>query len=448
MKKRYRKVKWGLILLIPVLGSVFYTQYPKLTIISGYAAKNIASNVYLAKRNPDSVIQNDLQVPHVSLANAGIVPEDSAAEASVFGMQTRRAVYRQGLGSVLIPDGKELPENPLRPSRIWTSSPMPYPIGQGSPVDTIFPEVDYPQLQKGVEQAFKNPEIQRTRTVLVLYDGHLVAERFVAGFGPNTPVLGWSMTKSVLATLYGILEFQGKVRVTEKAGVTSWGKDARRDITLDDLLRMQSGLAWKEDYSGISDVTRMLFMTDDMATIQADKPLLGPPGSIWNYSSGATNLLSGLLRNMFENDQQYLDFPYRELVDRIGMNSMILETDLSGNFVGSSYAWASTRDWGRFGLLYMRRGDWFGDRIFDADWVDYVSLPTQESDGSYGAHFWLNLDGKYRDAPRDMFMANGYQGQHVFIIPSKKLVIVRTGLAEGPDFDGNAFLRKVLSAFP
>ena len=175
---------------------------------------------------------------------------------------------------------------------------------------------------------------------------------------------------------------------------------------------------------------------------------MGPPGSIWNYSSGTSNLLSGLLRKEFEGDQAYLDFPYSELIDRIGMHSMILETDLTGNFVGSSYGWASTRDWARFGLLYLHRGNWAGTQLFDSDWVDYITEPTPKSNGSYGAHFWLNRDGKYPDAPEDMFMANGYQGQHVFIIPSRDLVIVRTGLAEAPDFDGNAFLREVLKAFP
>jgi CubicO group peptidase (beta-lactamase class C family) len=185
-----------------------------------------------------------------------------------------------------------------------------------------------------------------------------------------------------------------------------------------------------------------------MAAIQAEKELLGPPGSIWNYSSGTSNLLSGLMREMFESDQEYLDFAYGEFIDRIRMYSMVLETDLDGNFVGSSYGWASTRDWAKFGLLYLRRGNWAGQQIFDPSWVDYVSRPTAQSDGSYGAHFWLNRDGKYPDAPEDMFMANGYQGQHVFIIPSRDLVVVRTGLAEGPDFDGNAFLRELLAAIP
>jgi len=448
MKKGMGKTKWVLLIVAPLLALGFYTQYPKLTIISGYAAKNLASNVYLAGRTQESVISNDHDIPMISLASEEVDTEEKAAEASVFGMQKRRAVYREGLGSVLLPKGSDLPPDQKAPTRNRVPLPLPYPFGHGSPGDTVFPGVDYAQLQKGIDQAFSNPEVQRTRTVAVLYRDHLLAERYVEGFGPDTPVLGWSMTKSVLATLYGILEYQGRLEVSETVPIPSWQRDDRKDITYDDLLRMQSALAWEEDYSGISDVTRMLFLSPDMASIQAEKQLLGPPGSIWNYSSGTSNLLSGLLRKEFENDQAYLDFPYRELIDRIGMYSMILETDLSGNFVGSSYGWASTRDWARFGLLYLHRGNWAGTQLFDDAWVDYITRPTDNSNGSYGAHFWLNRDGKYPDAPGDMFMANGYQGQHVFIIPSKDLVIVRTGLAEGPEFDGNAFLREVISAFP
>ena len=448
MKKGNAKTKWILLLGVPLLALGLYTQYPKLGIISGYAAKNLASNLYLAGRTQESVLNNDHEVPMISLASEEAVTEEKAAEASVFGMQTRKAVYREGLGSVLLPEGSALPANLKAPIRNRAPLPLPYPYGHGAPKDSVFPEVDYTQLQKGIDQAFSDPGVQRTRTVAVLYRDHLLAERYVEGFGPDTPVLGWSMTKSVLATLYGILEFQGRIDISKTAPVAAWKGDDRKDITYDDLLRMQSGLAWEEDYSGISDVTRMLFMSPDMASLQAEKELLGPPGSIWNYSSGTSNLLSGLLRQKFEGDQAYLDFPYSELIDRIGMHSMILETDLSGNFVGSSYGWASTRDWARFGLLYLHRGNWAGTQLFDSGWVDYMTEPTPKSNGSYGAHFWLNGDGKYPDAPEDMFMANGYQGQHVFIIPSRNLVIVRTGLAEAPDFDGNAFLREVLKAFP
>ena len=185
-----------------------------------------------------------------------------------------------------------------------------------------------------------------------------------------------------------------------------------------------------------------------MTQVQAGKEAEGEPAAIWNYSSGTSNLLSGLLRTHFDTYQAYLDFPYQALIDKIGMHSMLIETDMAGNFVGSSYAWASTRDWARFGLLYLNRGLWNGEQIFSPDWIDYITKPTHGSDGTYGAHFWLNAEGKYPDVPRDLYSANGYQGQYVFIIPSKNVVVVRTGLAEPPEFDVNAFLANILAALP
>ena len=167
------------------------------------------------------------------------------------------------------------------------------------------------------------------------------------GFTKDTPILGWSMTKSVLATCYGILENQGKLDMSWPAPITEWEKDERKNITLNHLLRMQSGLEWDEDYSKISDVTRMLFLESDMTQSQRVKKSVATPTEVWNYSSGTTNLLSGILRQQFRSHQEYLDFPYAALIDKIGMYSMVLEADIAGNYVGSSYCWASTRDWAR-----------------------------------------------------------------------------------------------------
>lgn len=441
--KRVLRIFLGLLVLILIL---LMLQYPKLKIISGYAAKYLASTVFLTQRDAEAVSMYDFDVPLISLASAGYLSDGPGAEASVFGLQRREAFCRDGLGCTLLPEGVARPASSLKPFRKITKDTLPYPFGQGIPRDSVFPEVDYLELKAAIDYAFERPEEQRTRTVLVLYKDHLIAERYSDGFGPDTRVLGWSMTKSVLATLYGILQYQGALSVDEPAGIDAWREDDRSGITLNDLLRMQSGLEWDEDYSGMSDVNKMLFTAADMAAPQAEKKLAGPPGSIWNYSSGTSNLLSGLLRKRLANDQAYLDFPYRQLIDSIGMHSMLIETDLSGNFVGSSFGWASTRDWGRFGLLYLRRGNWNGTRIFAPDWADYVSRPTEHSDGRYGAHFWLNQGGAYPDVPEDLYSANGYQGQHVYIIPSKDLVIVRTGLAESPDFDANGFLKRIVAS--
>lgn len=436
----------GVVLVLMAI--IFYTQYPKLNMISGYTAKYLASGVYLAERSEASIEADDFQVPMIELAESEADLDSRTAEASVFGLMAREAVYRPGLGAVLLVDGEEAPADGPAPRRKLLANDLPFPYGNNGVKDTVFPEVDYQKLEAALDSAMARPGVNRTRTVLVAYKNELLAERYAPGFGPQTPVLGWSMTKSVLATCYGILEYQGTLRVSDRAAVPEWQGDERKAITLDDLLRMRSGLAWEEDYTKISDVTRMLFLERDMAKSAADNPLEAAPGSLWYYSSGTSNLLSGLLRGYFFNRQEYLDFPYTALIDKIGMHSMVIETDLAGNFVGSSYGWASTRDWAKFGLLYLNKGEWNGTRLFSPMWVEYITEPTAGSNSEYGAHFWLNAGGKWADVPRDLYSANGYQGQYVFVVPGLDLVVVRTGLAEDPEFDVNRFLRDIIAALP
>lgn len=434
-----------LAVILLISGMVIY-NYPKLTIISGYSAKNMASGMFVANRTAASIAEYDNNMPLIKLAEAKPDIKKKQVSASVFGFMDREAVFREGLGCVLINEVYDFKEVHSKPNRSIKKDSLPFPYGNLDLKDSVFPEVNYELITKAVDEAFARPETQKTRSVLIVYKDHILAERYISGFNENTPILGWSMTKSVLATLFGILQYQGEISVDSPAPVASWEVDERKQITINHLLRMQSGLEWEEDYGSISDVTRMLFLAKDMTVIQRDKELVAKPTAIWNYSSGTSNLLSGILRQHFSNYQQYLDFPYTALIDRIGMHSMLLEADMAGNYVGSSYSWANTRDWAKLGLLYLHQGNWNGEQLFNKSWVQYVTRPTQHSDGTYGAHFWLNTEGKYPKVPRDLFSANGYQGQYVFIIPSKNLVIVRTGLAEPPDFDINTFLESVSTA--
>lgn len=434
-----------LLLLIIVIITVI-ENYPKLNIISGYASKYMASSVLIGKRSPGDVVANDLNIPLVNLATTNFDTKKDEALANVYGLLERKTIYREGLGAVLVNEEYNPDKAFPQPSREVRFDSLPYPMGHLPAKDTLFAEIDYDALGKAVAMPFDKPEIQKTRTLLILYKGHLLHEHYAEGFDEYTPVLGWSMTKSVLATCYGVLEQMGKIDVEWPAPIPEWSKDSRKEITLDHLLRMQSGLEWDEDYGKISDVTKMLFLESDMTQAQKHKEAEAAPTEIWNYSSGTTNLLSGILRQQFRTHQEYLDFPYSGFIDKIGAHSMLIEADLEGNFVGSSYGWANTRDWGRLGQLYLNRGEWNGKQLFAAEWVDYITKPTAESDGTYGAHFWLNALGKYPDVPKDLYSMNGYQGQYVFIIPSKELVVVRTGLAEYPEFDINGFLAALVAA--
>jgi CubicO group peptidase (beta-lactamase class C family) len=364
----------------------------------------------------------------------------------------------------------------LLPLRASAAGPPLAPLPP-QPANVAFPTADWEvaspgregdpeRLSRLLDDAFSEPEparLRRTRAVVVVRGGRIVAERYAPGFGPQTPLLGWSMTKSLTNALCGILVRQGKLDPKAPARVPEWRQagDARQAITVDLLLRQSSGLRWNEVYETSpfdSSVIDMLYGRGhrDMAAFAASKPLAHPPGSVWSYSSGTTLILSRILRSLIGSDPDYHAFPRRELFERIGMNSALIELDDAGTFVGSSYSYATARDWARFGLLYLRDGMWEGARILPAGWVDYTRTPAPAAPhGEYGAHFWLNAGAKDRGvpspdprAPADLFYASGHDGQVVAIVPSRDLVIVRIGLT--PDdgrYDVNGFLAEVTATF-
>ena len=437
----------GLVLLAAIIYYGFET-YPKLDLISGFSSKSVASGYFLDNRPLDVIEKSDNDIDMIDLAQNNINEKEKFAEASVYGLKTRKAIFREGLGAVLVNDDYDTSKPYLVPKRSKPDNVTTFPYGNGEPKDSAFSSIDYKKLNATVANAFdkKGEKKLRTRAVVVIYKDKIIAEKYADGFTKNSRILGWSMTKSITATYFGILQKQGKFDIHKPAPIPEWQNDKRKNITTSDLLHMNSGLEWEEDYNKISDVTKMLFLDEDMTRTQLLKPAIFKPNTHWNYSSGTTNLLSGILRKQFKTHQEYLDFWYSELIDKIGMNSMIVEADMKGNYVGSSYAWATPRDWGKFGLLYLHKGNWNGEQILDEKWITYASTPTNTSNNRYGAQFWLNKGGYFPDAPRDMIYCNGYQGQMVAIFPSKDLVIVRMGLTEEPEFDFNGFLRDITSS--
>ena len=446
MKKAFKIFS---ILVLIVLVYVVSANYPKLELISGFSAKSVASAHFIDNRSLELIEKGDNDIKLIRLAKNTIDENEKYATSSVYGLQKRKAIYREGLGSLLIDDDFDASKPYLIPKRIQPKINLPYPFGTNEPNDSTFSNIYYSKLNQAVANAFDENDAvaKRTRSVIILYKDHLIAEKYATGFDKNSKILGWSMTKSLTATYFGILQHQNKISINNPAPIQEWAHDERAKITLNNLIQMNSGLEWEEKYDRICDATKMLFNSRDMGQVQLEKPLFGKPNQSWNYSSGTSNLLSKILRKQFKTHQEYLDFWYSSLIDKIGMYSMIVETDMTGNYVGSSYAWATTRDWAKFGTLYLHNGNWNGEQLFDPSWAKYVSTPTPTSNGRYGGHFWLNSSGKYPDAPRDLYYASGFQGQKVIIIPSKDLVIVRMGLTDDESFDFNGFLKEVLGSF-
>ncbi|OUL61539.1 serine hydrolase [Flavobacterium sp. AJR] len=444
-----KKILKLLVLLLVIIVIYFrFTTYPKLDLISGFTSKSIASCHFIDNRSLESIEKGDNDIPLLDLATSKINEEGKFATSNVYGLKERKAIYREGIGATLINDNFDVSKPYEVPKRTKLVNNLPFPYGNNEPKDTLFSNIDYAKLNKAVANAFdiSGGKTKRTRSVLVLYKDKLITEKYESGFTKNSKLLGWSMTKSITGTMFGVLQKQKKFDIYKPAPIAEWQNDGRKVITTNDLLHMNSGLEWVENYNTICDATIMLFESEDMAKVQLEKPALFKPNTHWNYSSGTSNLLSAILRKQFKTHQEYLDFWYSALIDKIGMNSAVIETDMVGNYVGSSYAWATTRDWSKLGLLYLHKGNWNGEQILDESWVKYVSTPTNTSNGDYGAQFWLNAGGKYKDAPRDMFYCSGFQGQKVFIIPSLDLVIVRMGLTDDLEFDFNVFLKEVVSA--
>jgi CubicO group peptidase (beta-lactamase class C family) len=302
-----------------------------------------------------------------------------------------------------------------------------------------------------IDTSFDRPgeePFKKTLAVAVVYDNRLVAEKYHEGYDAHTKFHGWSMTKSITGAVAGILADRGRLELDAPLNIPGWAGDNRANITLEHLIHMSSGLDWYENYFTISDATVMLMQSDDMFSFTAGSTLANEPGSTWNYSSGDANLVSGIIRREIADDDIYHAFPYENLLHRIGMLHTVIETDASGLFVASSFSYGTARDWARFGMLFLNNGIFLGDTILSQEWVSFMKKAAPASDGAYAGSFWLkepNPANALTDVPGDIFFADGFLGQRVYVIPSKKLVVVRMGYSMS-NFSMNNFLKGVIGA--
>jgi len=300
--------------------------------------------------------------------------------------------------------------------------------------------------------------LARTFAVVVVHRGRLVAERYAGALehfdrppepvGPDTPLLSWSMAKSVLHAAVGLLVGDGRLSLDAPADVPLWAGSDRAAITLQQMLEMRDGLDFVEDYvdDRASDVIEMLFGAGsaDVARFAADRPLAAPPGIRFSYSSGTSNIVSGIVARLVGPGDGYRAFLQERLFDPIGMSSARPTFDAAGTWVASSYLHATARDFARFGYLYLRDGVWEGRRLLPEGWVAHgTTMRSVDEEGLlYGAHWWLAGDD------RGTFRAAGYEGQYTVVCPALDLVVVRLGKTpaeRGPDV--RAWLGKVVDAF-
>jgi CubicO group peptidase (beta-lactamase class C family) len=437
-----------------VLTVAWARDVPKVA--TGFTANVLCSKTFVSGLDPDQVFSETIAaMPGTGLISWALDYHVDRTRRDVtvtlLGFGRSHAVYREGFGCYLDHGG--------------AVAALTLPPAEGKPPQALLPDIAgaalvapvTPQLEAALDRAFAEPAappFRRTKAVLVLKDGRVIAERYANGYGIDTPILGFSATKSVISALTGIAVRKGMLTLDQPAPVAAWqaADDPRHAITVDQLLRHTAGLALGSSLqaslgAALEPVNRMKFMEPDMAKYAESVGLATPPGSAWNYNDGNYIILSRLIRDAVGGHaSDLLRFARQELFGPLGMHNVTLEFDAAGNAEGSGQMLATARDWARFGMLYLDDGVVAGKRILPEGWVKYSAAPVPAPGAwvGYGAGFWTNqgdsFGAHYRIEhgwPRDAFFAKGTIGQYVIVIPSERLMIVRLGVSPNwPDVDG------------
>jgi CubicO group peptidase (beta-lactamase class C family) len=426
---------------------------------SGFA-KIMCSAVFITGLDPDFAAENVgyFTSPYAERAKVGKPVIDRVNKAVHIALPngvTRTARYLGDQGCVTLPVGKDAVS--FKPIRLRSNLPdpggQPWPMGDVLPQYPLPPEVDAAKLREAVDTAFE-PAAAMTAAVVVTWKGRLIAERYGEGINVHTPLESWSMGKSVAATLIGILIKHGVYDLWQPAPIPEWrgAGDPRAQVRIADLLHMSSGLRIKApqdpDYDPSGTYPDHLFLYTgcvDSFHYAATRPLQWPPNKVGRYHNTDPVLVNYLIRLAVEKrGEEYLSFPQRALFDKIGVRTMVLETDPFGNFLTQGYELASARDWARLGNLYLQDGVWNGERILPEGYVKFVRTlaPAWEADGRpiYGGFFWINGNGSL-PVPREAFYMGGAGYQVTLIVPSHDLVVVRLGHYKGQDVAVGSFKR-------
>lgn len=418
--------------------------YTVILISTGFYAKQLCSEVFVGGRAHEAVVAQDLRNLYPALTmrwmQSRIDKATGSAVASFFGIAPTRAQHRAGQGCALTFDAAA-PATTTQSAGVLRTAATERPRAAVRALPWLAQTDANPRLQAVIERAFAEftddgERQQRTRGVMIVHDGRVLAERYGAGFDAESRFAGWSIAKSVAHALVGVLVAEGRIRLSEPLPIPEWVADERRHITWEHMLRMTSGLAIDETYlNPRSDVNLMLWRSSDVSGFAAQAKPGAAPGADWKYTSGTTNILMRALRLKLGPGESHLEFPRRALFDRIGMSSTTLETDATGNFVASSFIYATVRDLARFGWLYANDGLWQGERVLPEGWVAHAAKPTASATNGevFGAHFWVSVPEDqrhhYKRVPDLLLQAAGFGGQRITILPAEKLVIVRVGLA-------------------
>lgn len=450
---RRRRIALTLVGVVVLLGiGVSWYLAPIAPIATGYAAKIVCS-AHLVSGRSLADAQDDLPPnPLVPLLRTRADAETGTVSVTLVGLWGTTAHHTPGLGCTLADEAPAFAAPTPLPAR---DPATPWPVGEGPPEPGD--GLDRAGLDAAIATAFTEDDpdgrLRNTRAVVVVRDGQLLAERYGPGFDADTPLLGWSMGKSIANAITGRLVHQGVLDVDLTDLRPEWAGDDRASITVAHLLAMTDGLDFAEVYEPGTDATQMLFRPGSVAGFAAARELAVAPGTRWSYSSGTTNLLCGVAH---EASGLGPELAHQLVFAPLGLASAVLEPDATGQLVCSSFPYLTARDWARFGQWYLQDGVWEGTRLLPEGWVAASTTPVAETatdDPPYGWQWWLNEgpDGRLRmpRVPADAYWASGNEGQQVVIVPSEDLVVVRLGFSgafSGVDWGLEPLLAGVIEA--
>ena len=424
-----RRCLIGLTLLAVLLFAAFIWLRPLLHIGSGYAAKHACSCHFLQGRELAEISTHDLNFSVLGFVS--LSKQDQEIRSSFFGLVPRKAVFREGVGCTLINDEQQ-PLAEVQGAAAGTKNRDERAVVAGPAA-----------LAEALDFGMTPVSGGAARGLVIMQNGNIIAERYAPGYDQHTRLLGWSMTKTLTAMVLGrALQQTSLAPAAAPEQLTArnhlfpeiWTDSARAEITIADLLHMNSGLAWNEAYGSLSDATIMLHEHADMAEYAYSAPVIASRNTTWNYSSGTTNILTHIADRELPDltiQQQYLTL-FADIAP-----SLLVEPSQLGLPVGSSYGWATTRDWANLGQFMLQDGVWNGDTLLAPGWINYLREPAVGSEGGYGGQTWLP-GPDMPSLPKDAFIMRGFQDQRVFIIPSRNMVIARLGhgVDKATDFDG------------
>jgi CubicO group peptidase (beta-lactamase class C family) len=431
---------------VPVIAALVLcgcTVGKPLRVATGDVAHVLCDETFVAGQDPNTIFREYLaKMPAMDRLAPTISYEIDRSRrevrARLAGGFESRAAWVPGRGCTMIHKATTPTAVDLGPDAAFAPDPLAAPPSPVRPAD--------PRIEAALERAMAEPArgpVLDVKAIVIVHDGRIIGERYAPGYGPQTPMLSWSVAKSPISALVGVLVRQGKLRLDGPAPVAAWRNpaDPRHSVTLDELLRQTSGQPYGSSNSGFDRSTRMQFLESDTAAYAEETSFPFKPGARWSYTDANYAILSGVIRQTVGGRAtDVARFAHRELFGPLGMTTMTMEFDEAGNPMGATYMLASARDWARFALPYLNDGVLNGRRILPVGWVGYSARSTPQSGVGYGAGFWTNrgddanaLRRKAAGAPGDSFFANGNYDQTILISPAEHLIIARFGFSQDPD---------------